>query len=177
MPVKLNLLPENLQVSKGVSKVIKVSKPLSIVSAVIFMIFSLALGAYFIFSKITLDKSQKEVDQLKAQIKAMEDSEQQLILLKDRLAKISTIKNTPNALKNIMNFDSVLANISPNSVIDEVNITSDKVNTSYKLTSNADFTTFINNLKNTEFFNYVDLLSTNFNPNDGYLVDFSLENK
>lgn len=177
MPVKLNLLPENFQVGKGVTKIVKMSKSLSVITMVVFMLFSLGLGAYFIFSKITLDKSQKEVDQLKAQIKALEGSEQQLVLLKDRLAKISTIKSTPNALKNIVNFDSILANISSNSVIDEVNITSSKINTSYKLASNADFSTFISNLKNTQFFNNVDLLSTNFNPRDGYLVDFSLENK
>jgi Tfp pilus assembly protein PilN len=177
MPVKLNLLPENLQVSKGLIKFLKTTKALGVIFIVIFIIFCLGIGGLFIFSKISLTNIQAQVDQLKSEVVAQEESEQQLVLLKDRLAKISSIKNIPNASKNIVNLDSLFTDMSPDSIMNEANITSTKIDITLIARSNEDLSTFIKNLKSTTLFNFINLSSLGYSPKSGYSIAVSLSNK
>jgi len=177
MPTKLNLLPSNLQVSKGLGSFLKASRSLGVILIVIFAIFSLGIGGFFVLSKITLGNLQTKVNQLTSQVKAQETSEQQLILLKDRLAKIASARNDPNAYKNITNVDSLFTNISPVSSMNQANISSSKIDISLVARSNEDLATFISNLKGTTLFNTVNLSSLSFSPKTGYALTVSLGNK
>jgi len=177
MPEKVNLLPQNLQVGKGLGSILKTTKALGVIFIVVFIIFGLGMGAFFIYSKITLDGIKTNVDQLKSQVKAQEASEQQLVLIKDRLAKISSIKSTPNATKNITGIDSLFANMSPSSIMNLANFSSTKVDISVAIRSNEDLTAFIQNLKNTDLFKSVNLSSLGYGANSGYSIAVSLSNK
>ncbi|KKS00462.1 MAG: hypothetical protein UU51_C0007G0008 [Microgenomates group bacterium GW2011_GWC1_41_20] len=177
MQENLNLLPQNLQISKGLDSVLKTSKALGVILIVVFIVFSLGTGAFFIYSKITLNNVQTNVEQLKSQVKAQEGSEQQLVLLKDRLAKISSIKSTPNASKNIINMDILFRNMSPSSTMNQLEVTPTKIGVSMLIRSNEDLTAFIKNLKTNEMFNVVNLTSLGYSMNAGYSVIVSLSNK
>ncbi|MFA6446500.1 MAG: hypothetical protein WCW14_04620, partial [Candidatus Paceibacterota bacterium] len=157
MPENLNLLPQNLQISKGLGSILKTTKSLGVILIVVFIVFGLGTGAFFIYSKITLNNVQTNVEQLKSQVKAQEGSEQQLVLLKDRLAKIASLKSTPNATKNITNMDTLFKNMSPGSLANQLEITPTKIGVSMIIRSNEDLTTFIQNLKTNELFNIVNL--------------------
>ena len=175
--LNLNLLPQNLQVSKGLGKVLKTAKALGVILVVAFVVFCLGIVALFIINKTTLTNTQASVDQLKTQVKAQETSEQQLILLKDRLAKIASIKSTPNASKSITNVDSLFANVSSASTMNEANITSSKMDISLIISSNDDLTSFIQNIKSTKLFNTINLPSFTYSANNGYSIAVSLTNK
>jgi len=179
MPVNLNLnlLPENLQVSKGLDKTLKTIKALGVISVVAFAVFCLVVIALFIITNMTLTSTQASVNQLKTQVKAMETSEQQLILLKDRLAKITAIKVTPNASKNIVNVNSLFTNVSPVSVMSLASINPSKVDLSFLIRSNEDLSVFMQDIKGTTLFNSVGLTSMTYSPAGGFSVDVSLENK
>ncbi len=176
MSVKLNLLPENLQISKGTTQLLKTSKSLGIVMLVIFIISSLGMAAYFVISQLSFNKLKAEVTNLESQVKAMEGSEQQLILLKDRISKISSINTMPNAVKNLSNLDLILEGVSLDSKMEDVVIAPKKISTSLQLASNSDFTAFIYNLKNSTSFKMVTLTSINYTPESGYKLDTDLDN-
>ena len=171
------MLPQNLQVSKGLNSILKTTKALGVIFIVAFIIFSLGMGAFFIYSRITLDGIKTNVDQLKSQVKAQETSEQQLVLLKDRLAKISSIKSTPNATKNITGIDFLFTNMSPSSTMNLANFSSTKIDVSVAIRSNEDLTAFIQNLKSTDLFKSVNLSSFAYGAGSGYSIDVSLSSK
>lgn len=173
MAVNLNLLPQDFQISKSTGSAIKAMKALGVILTVVFIIFCLGLGAFFIYSKLSLSKVQSSVDDLKIQVKALEKSEQQLILLKDRLGKIGIVRSSSGALSNINNMDSLKTNVSEISSIDEASINADKMNLTLTIKSNEDLGFFIENLKNTTAFSTVNLSSFTYSPK-GYSINVNL---
>lgn len=176
MQDNLNLLPQNLHVSKGMESVLKTTKALGVILIVIFVIFTIGAGAYFVYSKVTLGNLQTNVDQLKSQVKAQESSEQQLVLLKDRLSKISSLRSTPSAGKNVANLDTLFSNVSPASSANQIDISTQKIDITMIVRSNEDLTAFIQNLKNNKAFKSVNLASLGYTKNIGYSIIVSLVN-
>lgn len=177
MAIHLNLLPENLQISKGVSSFLKTAKALSVILIVLFSVSCLVSGALLIVNKINLDNTQKTVEQLKTQVKAQEVSEMQLVLLRDRLAKITTIKNYPTANKNIASVDSLFSNLSPNTILNQANISSNKIDISLVIRSNEDLSLFLKNIKDSTLFKTANVSSLGYNPIIGYTLALTLGGK
>lgn len=142
-----------------------------------FIIFVSGVATLFVINKTSLNRINTEVSQLETQVKAMEGSEQQLILLKDRLAKITSIKTMPTVTQNLSNLDSILEGVSFDSTMNDVSIAPKRIDTSLELASNKDFTTFISNLKNMDFFKTITLSSLNYSSGKGYTVETKFENK
>lgn len=177
MKQDVNLLPSNLQVTKNFASAIKLLRALDVIFIVGFVIFSLAIGAFFIYSKITLGDIQKSVTQLETQVKAKEASEQRLILLKDRIVKVNTIKSSPNALKNVSNLDLLFANMSPAYALDKADIGPQRVDISLILGTNENLTTLFKNVKDSLIFTKVNLTSFSYGAGGGYSVGLNLNNK
>jgi hypothetical protein len=173
MPENLNLLPQDLQVSKGTKNTLKTVKALGTIFIVLFALFCLGLGGYFIYSRITLTNIQANVDQLKKQVTAMEASEQQLVLLKDRLGKIISIKSTPNASKNVTHMDTLFAGMSQGFTPNQVSIAPSKMSMSLNILSNDDLSAFMRNVKTTELFNQIELTSFSYTMS-GYNLELNL---
>jgi Tfp pilus assembly protein PilN len=174
MAVNLNLLPPELAVSKSLGKVLKTLRALGVISIVVFLVFAVGLGILFIISTISLSSLNNSISQHESQISAQEASEQQIIILKDRIAKISQAKSTPSALKTVTNFDTVLANLSPDSTISQFNADSSKVSVSMGFKSNSDLTAFLQAVTTSKFFKSVILSSFGYGPTQGYSVGISL---
>lgn len=152
-------------------------KALGVISIIAFIVFALVCGGIFILDKITLTTTMARVNGLKMEVEAQETSEQQLVLLKDRLAKIATFRKTPNASKNISGVDTLFANQSPNTIMNQAGISSTKVDISLVIKTNEDLTAFLNTIKGTKLFSSVDLSTLSFSPLGGYSVAVSLGNK
>ena len=103
MSIDFNLLPPDLFISKNLSRALKSVRALGVISIAAFLVFAIGVGAYFVFSTITLNGLTKNIDQLKTKVTAQEISEQQIILLKDRLTYIAAAKSSASALNNIIN--------------------------------------------------------------------------
>jgi Tfp pilus assembly protein PilN len=177
MPVKLNLLPQGLLISKSLGKALKTIKALNVILSVAFLVFALGMGAYFVLSTITLNGVQNKVDKLKTQVIAQESSEQQLILLKDRIQKISTVKALPNTFKNVENINSLLTGLSGESSISQLDVGQAKVDLSMIIKSNNDLTSFLRSVENTNLFKTVILSSFGYSPVGGYTLGISFTGK
>lgn len=172
-PDNLNLLPQNLQVSKSLSSTLKTIKSLGVILTFMFVIFTLALVGFFIYSKITLDGVNSNIAMLTGRVKAQESSEQQLILLKDRLGKIEKARSSPNAISKVLGMNSLFEDVSTNIKFTDVSISPVKMDMSLNIYSNDDLTMFLQNLRNTKLFNQVELSSFNFS-NSGYTMGVNL---
>jgi Tfp pilus assembly protein PilN len=177
MPEKLNLLPQNLQISKSLEKILKAIRAFNVIFIVTFAIFCLGAGGFFIYSRLTLGNIQTNNTQLESQIKAQEDSEQKLILLKDRLAKISSIKSTPTSVKNTTNLGSLLVNMSPSTIMNKASVSPTGIEISFAVGSNEDLTALFQNIRSSTMFKLVDLSSFGYAAGAGYAVGLTLTTK
>lgn len=172
--LNLNLLPQDLKVSKGIGRVIKITKSLNVILTVLFLISVIVVISLFVIGRLRLKSVLAEVEQLKVQVKALETSEQQLVLIKDRIAKISYARSYSNAKDNILNTSSLFSNLSNQVAVNSMNITPVKTDVSLTILSNDELTTFMNNLKNIDKFKSIDVYSFEYNKNIGYQVKVNL---
>ena len=170
----LNLLPQDLRVSKGVGGIVKVIKSLNVILAVLFLISALIVVALFVIGSLRLNSVLSEVDQLKSQVKAQETSEQQLVLIKDRLAKISYARGYANAKDSLQNASLLLNNMTGGVTVNSMNITSVKTDLSLTILSNDELSILMDNLKNSDKFKSIDVYSFEYNKNIGYQIKANL---
>jgi hypothetical protein len=173
MAVNLNLLPPELAVSKNLGRALKTLRALGVIGVAAFLIFAVGLGILFIVSTINLNGLNTNVNQLKSQVSAQEASEQQIIILKDRIAKIVEAKAVPSALKTIVNVDAFLSDLSPDSTINQFNAGSTKADISMSFKSNADLTSFLQAVSVSSFKSVI-LSSFSYSPSQDYSVGVSL---
>ncbi|HTK03505.1 MAG TPA: hypothetical protein VL401_01925 [Alphaproteobacteria bacterium] len=174
MAIKLNLLPTELSVSKGLTSTLKFSKMLGVILLGLFIVFVIGVSAFFIISTFTLKNLTNEVAGLENQIKTQEVSEQQLVLLKDRLKKITLAKNQASSLPNLIAFEPFLSPLSADASVNELTVDTQKISASVNFKSNSELAAFIQNLSSSKVFKSVVVASLGFNPITGYLLSLSI---
>jgi Tfp pilus assembly protein PilN len=173
MPIKLNLLPPELEVSKGLGSVLKTLRALGVIGIVAFLVFGVGVGAFFIVSTISLNGVNASVTKLTSQISAQQKSEQQIVLVKDRLAKIASIQDSPNSLPNQKAIQPYLDRLAPTSSVSEITIDSKSVSLRVNFQTNSDLSAFIESLQSADVFKTVKLTSFSLSPTAGYSLDIN----
>lgn len=177
MAVKFNLLPPELSVSKNLNNALKTLRALDVIAVAVFLVFCIGLGVFFVISFLSLNNINSSITQLKSKVSAQESSEQQIVLLKDRLKKITALQSQPNALSNLTVIESFLLNLSPATSISQMQVDSTKIDLSLDFSVNSDLSAFLSALKNSSAFKSVTMSSFSFNPTTGYLVDVNIVKK
>ena len=168
MPVNLNLLPTELSVSKSLGALLKTLRAVGVIAVAAFLVFGIGVAAYFIVVKVTLDGLNTKVTVLKNQVTANEQSEQQVILLKDRLAKISSVQNLPSLLPNLSAVKPTFTNLSAVSAISQMQVDATGFNLTLNIKTNSDLTVFLATVRNPDVFKTAGLTAFSLNPTTGY---------
>lgn len=174
MTIKLNLLPPELAVDKKTASILKSVRAFNLIFTALFVIFTIGLSAYFIFASIMLKNKLASVDSLKNKIKTLQTSEQQMVLLKDRIKKINTAQAKSSSLTNLDAIDPILSTLSQESQITELNVDIAKIVFLISFKSTSDLTNFFENLSKSTGFKSATLTSFGFNPITGYLAGISV---
>src|SRR3989344_2162633 len=88
MAAKINLLPGELETGEGVNKTTKVLSYFAVFFTLILLLIGIGGGAYIYFLNQEVTKLDQENSSLLQSIRVLESTEQQLVLVKDRLLKI-----------------------------------------------------------------------------------------
>lgn len=174
MAIKLNLLPPEKAVSAPVGKILKATRRINLILVSLFIVFVLAVGGFFIYLTIQLGNYNSSVENLKEELKSRQTSEQQIILVKDRLGKIKQAKNSPNVYDKVVAVEELLAFLGSDSSLTELDLTTQKIEMSVLFRSNSSLKSFFDLLKLSGGFKSVVLTSFGYNPASGYLVAFNL---
>ncbi|MCX6705445.1 MAG: hypothetical protein NT162_03890 [Candidatus Woesebacteria bacterium] len=177
MPVKLNLLPPELAVSKSLGQLLKTIKALGVIGIAAFLVFGAGVGAFFIISTISLNGINANVAKLTSQVSAQQKSEQQIVLVKNRIAKVATIQGLPNSLTNLELINPFLVNLPPTSSINQMSIDSGSVSLSVNFITNSGLSAFIDSLQSSDTFKLVNLTSFSFSPSTGYAIEIKAINE
>lgn len=174
MSIKLNLLPPELAVDKRTGGILKSIRAFNLILIAFFIVFTIGLSVYFVFTSVILKNKLASVESLKGKIKTLQTSEQQIVLLKDRIKKIVSAQNKPSAIKNLDMSGSVLSTLSGDSQITEMNVDIGKIVFLISFRTTSDLTNFFENLSKTTTFKSAILSSFGFNPLTGYLAGVSI---
>lgn len=177
MAIKLNLLPPELAVDKNLGAALKLTRSLGIISLAAFIFFVIGVSGFFIYDSITLKNLTNDVAGLTSQISLQSTSEQQVVLLKDRIKDITTVQAIPSSLPNLIATDPFISALSTNDAVTELNIDPQKMDILLNFKSNADLTTFLKSLSSSTAFNTVTLTSFGLNPTSGYSVGVNIQKK
>ena len=170
----INLLPQELK-PKGMALRISLTlKKVARLSAIIFLVFTMVLtGVFFVLSSQVKQSTDKQYG-LKIQIEALEETEQRLFLLKDRLGKVEGTMSVNSAKEEIEVFEDVLGMNRNGVAFGQVTIEKDKVDVSVSVENADSITGFFNELIEKGNFKTIKLLSLQSDSESGYKMELSL---
>lgn len=174
MPVTLNLLPPEHVTSGTLGKLLKIARALNVVLLVTFLVFALGLGGFFIFTSAQLRSVTTSENQLKAQITTLEASEQQMVLLKDRLGKVKLVQALNTSSKNLAKIEPFVKSLSTDAGLSELAVDPQKMDLSILFRSNAGLSAFLKSMIDSKDFSSVSISTFGYNPANGYLVTFHI---
>lgn len=170
MAVKLNLLPQEAVIAPGFGKTLSTIKTVGIVGLAVFLFFALGITGFLIYSSLSLQALTTQQANLKIRIKTQETTEQKMVLLKDRLAKISTVKSSPSIQKDLSQAGSLLASLPVGVALSELNLDQKKTDMSLIFATSSDLNSFLAFVKTKTEFKRATLTAFSFNPLNGYTL-------
>lgn len=170
----INLLPPDLISNKGIFKQAKAIRSLTLVSIIVFLIFGLAVGGIILLGSAQLRSLTSQNNALKENIREREETEQKMVLLKDRIGKIKIAKNLESSKEELAGATTLLATITAPSVVSELTFDAKKVDLSLIFKTSSDLSAFLRGLANNQDFDSVILTSFGFNPSNGYILSLRL---
>lgn len=176
MKKTINLLPEELEVKGPIAQGIETLKKIVILLAAVFLVIGGALGAYALILVFQIRDSQTAQENLKTQIASLEQAEQQLVLVKDRIAKARPLVEADDAKSNLDRLGSFLTNLPAGVNFTEGEIDLEKTEISFNANSSLGLSSLLSSLSAAQAFDTITLQSFSFNPNTGYLVSLELKN-
>ena len=174
MATKINLLPPGFGVTGNLGKILKAVRMVGVIGLAFFLVFGLGISIYFIVSTITFNALKSETNSLKEQVKTLQTTEQQIVLLKDRIGKINMALGLPEAIKNLIAIEPFISNLSSSASLNQLEIDPQKIELSLQFRSTADTSAFIKSLSDMKDFRSVVLTSFGYDSTNGYTVGISI---
>ena len=174
MATKINLLPPGFGVTGNLGKILKAVRMVGVIGLAFFLVFGLGISIYFIVSTITFNALKSETNSLKEQVKTLQTTEQQIVLLKDRVGKINMALGLPEAIKNLDAIEPFISNLSSSASLNQLEIDAQKIDLSFQFRSTADTSAFIKSLSDMKDFRSVVLTSFGYDSTNGYTVGISI---
>jgi Tfp pilus assembly protein PilN len=172
----INLLPKSLGPKGSILKLANFSQKAAVVMTAIFFIFGLFIGGYLFFLNREIKNSQSRQETLKATIKNLEQTEQKLFLLKDRIAKIKLFYSLADSQTDFQDVGSLLAG-NPSVLATKVAVTPGKVTLNGMAQGSQTFGDFLGVLVLSPNYKSINLSSFSFSPEVGYSFGFDLTTK
>ncbi|QQG47262.1 MAG: hypothetical protein HY044_04005 [Candidatus Woesebacteria bacterium] len=175
MTNNINLLPNDLNKSSGVGFVSMLFKRVSIILVVILFI-SVAFGVVFVIIQTrNLDNINKKNNELTSQIQKLNQTEQRLFLVKDRISKIETVLGDKTSEESIGHLDQTVSSMSSDLAFKSVKISGPATTLTLGASNSKIIDQFLNFLANgSSAYTQVLLKNLGYNADLGYLVDLQL---
>jgi len=173
--VEVNLLPSELAPKKSIVDIAKKLKKISTVGFIVFVVYVLStVGILFIFSN-RLNKLVQEENELKTSIKALEQTEQRLVLIKDRLDKASYAYSLPSSWGNLFDFKALVSEFPEGISWDKVSIKPKDLEFSVTTPNSISMSRLIEGLVKNELYTKVVLKGLNYDSFSGkFQMSFEL---
>lgn len=170
----INLLPTEISPKGPVVRISNLLKNLATIFFAIFLIVGFGMGAYFILNVVTLRSVNTRSEALKTSIMTLEETEQGLVLVKDRLTKARTVLAEESAGEEVGALKAVGSALPTDVILSEAIASKDLLEVTFVATSSQGLSQIMAQIISQENFAKVELVSFSFNPNSGYIPSFAV---
>ncbi|MEK7188766.1 MAG: hypothetical protein AAB685_02855 [Patescibacteria group bacterium] len=169
----INLLPQEFLPDKGVVKLANILKTLSFILLTLLILSSLASIALLFYLNKQLADDQSQVERLKLNISVLSENEQKLFLIKDRLAKIKSLRKSQTE-ENLAKIDQLVSSLPQQFIYSGGEI--DKLGAKITGTAgdSAALSEFLTGVEVSEDFKQVVIKNLNLAPGIGYSIGLDL---
>lgn len=175
---KINLLPDELLAITGTKKIAADMKTVVVGVFSVFLLGVFGAIAYIVVLNTQLKNLTLVQEQLKTSTKSLETAEQQIVLVKDRLQKVSQVLGDTKTEGAVNNFNNnILSFLPPEARVTEAKVSDETTSVSFVITSSSALTQLFRSMTSSEDYSKVRLESLSFSPSVGYLVTVELFEK
>jgi len=169
---RINLLPIDLTPKKSILRLAGALTKLSYMGIAIFIISVLTISGLYIINLTKINSIKKEEEVLINSVREYEQTEQQVVLAKDRMGKIDQIWEKNTAQNHIDVFQKLLSSITGGVTLKSIEITGSKTTISIDTNSSSSVSSFLGTLVSSNLYKSIQLTNFSFNPNYGYRIVF-----
>ena len=173
----INLLPKDLIPGAGFIKSAGILRRLVTLGFAVFVIIAMGIVGFFIFNSLSIRNSDNKQSELKNSIKSLEQTEQGMVLVKDRIGKVQQVNALPSSAEESANLSTIFSQASGLGTLTEAIIEKEKLDTTFSVSSSSALTQLLATIVTGENYKRVELMSFSFNPNVGYLVSLAFVTK
>lgn len=170
----INLLPQELKPKGYVVKLSVRLKKYAITLAVLFLVLVVFLGGAIFVLSLRMRSSLERQESLKAEIKLLEDTEQKLVLIRDRLEKIDLILSEKDSRGAVSILKEVNGILSEETDITEAQLKAQGLDLTLTTSTSASLTKFLASLVSFPNFQKIELLKLEYSQAGGYKLKLSL---
>jgi len=121
----LNLLPSDLKANKDVAKTARNLSKITFAIGFLFVVAAAVGGAaLFLFTQQATRLSENQ-QTLRENVSALEDTEQSLILVRDRIQRVQNILSSRGSYESVKKSDDIIANLAENAEFESLEVRSD----------------------------------------------------
>jgi Tfp pilus assembly protein PilN len=172
--LRINLLPAEYAASSPIRKTADVFKQIAIAGFSLLILFLIASGIYLFFLNAQVRSSLASQEELKNSIKSLEQTEQRLVLVKDRVAKVKTVLGKKTVDSSIADLKSLTVNLPEDVTVSEADVTPQITEITFSARSSSGLVKLMSNLVLLDSYKRIELKSFSFTPTLGYRVTFKL---
>lgn len=172
MKKQINLIPHDLAVPLKTTKLGNYLNRISTIGAIVFISIVVILIAGLTYFNFKYKGIVEEVETLKGKILNLENSEQKLVLSKDRLSKISTIRKDDaidTEFSNFEKFYNIMISI-PGTTFSDIVMTPKQTDATVKFQDSAALNSAIAAVYTLTDYKGITLTSLGYNQGSGYYI-------
>lgn len=169
----INLLPSEKIESKETQKTVSLLTRVAIAVGTIVIIEGLAGAGLLLFFNSKLQNAQQKHDLTISQISSLEITEQELVLVKDRLGKIQTVVSDRGNFTTIDKFNTVINTLPTNiASVERIEISPGISKLTLVSTNSDELKNLVEQMSNSSEFSSSLIKTLNFSQGKGFEVQF-----
>lgn len=172
----VNLLPTDLSPKSSAARISNFLKRASLAGLVLLVVSAAGLIGFFVFVSLQVRSSTSRQEQLKTTIESLNQTEQRLILTKDRLEKAKEVLGKETSMENVEKLGSLFTNVPEGIDLRGAEVSATKTELSFIARSSPGLTQILATILAGDYYKSVRLTSFSFNPTTGYVVSLDLFN-
>lgn len=172
--VDINLLPSDLTPKKEIIKVSKKVKKVSIIGYSAIIVIALVFGGTYFFLFNQIRKTENKQSELKNTITSLEQTEQRLILVKDRLQKVDQVMSKPSANTEVDNLELLTSLFPEGFSITEAELSDKGSEVKFRIPSSKSLVEFLASLFSSGTYRNIVMMEFEYRVSSGYLLTLKL---
>lgn len=170
----INLLPTDLSPRSSTVKVADTAKKIAIAIFALIVVFAIAAIIFFMTISVQIRNLSGKNEQLRASVSSLEETEQRLVLIRDRLKKVEAVQAKDTTSIQLEPLKEILPNFPPTVTLRELSVFSRETEMSFTINSSPDLARVLANIMAGDYYKRIELSSFSFNPSSGYFISLKL---